>query len=115
LGLVGLGGELLQGLAGGLLTIGDHLAQAGKLGGLIAAGGLELADLLGQGLIPFGKSSLGLQDGGVERLVIPLQGGLQLGHSFGQSLIGGAQGALALLQGGGGLAVCCLVVGLELA
>ena len=25
LGLVGLGGELLQGLAGGLLTIGDHL------------------------------------------------------------------------------------------
>ena len=115
MGPVGLGGELLQGLAGGLLTIGDHLAQAGELGGLIAAGCLELADLLGERLIPLRQGALGFQDSGVERLIIPLQGGLQLGYPFSHGLIGGAQGALALLQGGGGLAVCCLVVGLELA
>ncbi len=71
--------------------------------------------MLGQRLIPLRLGALGFQDSGVERLVIPFQGGLQLGYPFGHGLIGGAQGALALLQGGGGLAVCRLVVGLELA
>ncbi|MNH89002.1 hypothetical protein D3C73_415170 [compost metagenome] len=115
LGLVGLGGELLQGLAGSLLAIGDHLAQAGELGGLIAAGCLELANLLSQCLIPLRLGALGFQERSVERPVILFQGGLQLGHPLGHGLIGGAQGAIAFLQGGSGLAVCRLVIGLELA
>ncbi|MNG40747.1 hypothetical protein D3C84_1294960 [compost metagenome] len=66
----------MQCLAGGLLAIADHFAQAGQLCGLLAAAGLELADLLSQRLITLRLSALGFQKRRIERPIIPFQGGL---------------------------------------
>ena len=104
----------MQRLAGGLLAITDHLAQVGQLSRLLAGRCLELADLLGQRLIPFCNGSLGFQERSVERPVILFQGGFQLGYPLGQRLVSLAQGAAALFQGGVSLAVGSLVIGLEL-
>ena len=97
IGLIGFGVELLQGLAGGLLAVTDHLGQVGQAGRLFAGGCLELVYLLCQRLISLRLGALGLQNRRIEHLIILLQGGLQLGDTLAERLVSIAQGLVALL------------------